>query len=168
MLWTEQVSVTQCRRRCINEGPVSMGVALSHDLLRVSLCCSWLLCCKANFLFAIISKCHFYCIRADARRYGSRECAVYAYAIITREKFSCISNKQWKSLRITENHAQFCTQGSNAWPRFPWYQRLRFPVIFISYVYIMCIDAIFGAYAWYYSNNPEINSGISIYSSNTT
>ena len=32
----------------------------------------------------------------------------------------------------------------------------------------MCIDAIFGAYAWYYSNNPEINSGISIYSSNTT
>ena len=48
MLRTEQVWVTQCRRRCINEGPVSMGVALSHDLLRVSLCCSWLLCCRAN------------------------------------------------------------------------------------------------------------------------
>lgn len=65
MLRTGQVSVTQCRRRCINEGPVSMGVALSHDLLRVSLCCSWLLCCKANFLFAIISKCHFYCTALD-------------------------------------------------------------------------------------------------------
>ena len=61
LLWTGKILVTQCRRRCINEGPVSMGVALSHDLLRVSLCCSWLLCCKANVLFAIISKCHFYC-----------------------------------------------------------------------------------------------------------
>ena len=143
MLRTEQTSVTQCRRRCINEGPVSMGVALSHDLLRVSLCCSWLLCCKANFLFAIISKCHFYCIHADARRYGSIECAVYAYAIIPRKIFSCQSNRQWKSSRITENHAEFRAQGSNAWSPFVWYQTASIPVIFTRDVYRTCIDAIF-------------------------
>ena len=94
MLGTGQVSVTQCRRRCINEGPVSMGVALSHDLLRVSLCCSWLLCCKANFLFAIISKCHFYCITADARRWETIECAMQACVIIPRYVFFRRTSKQ--------------------------------------------------------------------------
>lgn len=42
-----------------------MGVALSHDLLRVSLCCSWLLCCRQT-LFANASKCHFYCNKVRA------------------------------------------------------------------------------------------------------
>ena len=70
MLRTEQVWVTQCRRRCINEGPVSVGVALSHDPLRVSLCCSGYYVVRQTTLFALIPKCHFYCNKRDAARYG--------------------------------------------------------------------------------------------------
>ena len=166
MLRTERTSVTQCRRRCINEGPVSMGVALSHDLLRVSLCCSWLLCCKANFLFAIISKCHFYCIHADARRYGSIECAVYAYAVIPRTSFLGRSNTSRKSVRITENHAEIRARGNSAWSplrlhKYPW-----FPLIFIWDVYGMRIDADAMRYTWYYSEDLGIDSAISTYFSN--
>ena len=46
-----------------------MGVALSHDLLRVSLCCSGYYVVRQT-LFALASKCHFYCNKRDAARLG--------------------------------------------------------------------------------------------------
>ena len=45
---------------------------------------------------------------------GGIECAMYAYAVIPRETFLCTSNKQWKSVRITKDHAETCARESNA------------------------------------------------------
>ena len=138
-----------------------MGVALSHDLLRVSLCCSWLLCCKANFLFAIISKCHFYCSNIDARRYRSIECVVHAYAIIARCFFLCISSKQCISVRIPVNDAKYCTKDCIAKSSAERYKMLLFPVILIWDIHTMCIYVIYALHIWYYSDTFEINSIIS-------
>lgn len=138
-----------------------MGVALSHDLLRVSLCCSWLLCCKANFLFAIISKCHFYCRIADAKRYESIKCAWEACVIILRELSRCRSSINRLSVRITANHAGFCAKECHEESSSTRDKMLLFPVIFIWDVYRTHIDAISTQYIWYYSDTFEINSIIS-------
>jgi hypothetical protein len=140
-----------------------MGVALSHDLLRVSLCCSWLLCCKANFLFAIISKCHFYCSPADARHWETIECAMHACVIIPRYFFFCRTFKGHVWVSNTENHAEFCVWDCNAPLSALGYKTPRFSVIFIWDVYGTHLNDVSADYAWYYSIHLVIVICISTY-----